>query len=209
MTFLTTATINWFDDGCCDVKYLDLWEDAPVSYQPGQGGGPGWHKDFYEEIITHDGNGRLFHKAADLLMRYRIYPQNVLSHFGDFDLGPGRWLSVGDRIIQRIHVARIFGRPFLDILGLTEISRVTSAPRFYGFTSVTCTPHVEQGEWSASVEWRDNGDLALVFESVSRPSPQEPTRNHNFIRALHKKIQKAGLTHFKQAVLADTRVAIS
>lgn len=74
MKFLTTAKLNWFDDGCCDVKYLDIWNDTAVSYQPGQPIDTGWHIDSYELELGVDEDGRLFRKAADLLMRYQFYP---------------------------------------------------------------------------------------------------------------------------------------
>ncbi len=202
MVFLTTAEACWFDDGCCDVKYLDMWSAAPLSYMPGQATGPDWYTDHYEIILTHGGNGRFFQKAAHLLMRYQFYPDTILSFFGDFNLQPERHLRVGDRIVQRIHVARLFSRPFLDVIGLTEVTRVIDTPRCQGFTYVTVAPHVEQGEWSAGITWRDNGDLVLTIDAISRPSPQEPARNHRFMRALQKKAHQSGIAHFKKVALA-------
>ena len=184
------------------MKHLDMWSDAPLSFKSGQATISDWHTDYYETILTRAGNGRLFQKAAHLLMRYQFYPETLLSAFGDFNLHPERQLRVGDRIVQRIHVARLFGRPLLDVIGLTEVRRVIDTPRCQGFTYVTVTPHVEQGEWSACVTWRDNGDLVLTMDAISRPAPQEPARNHRFMRAFQKKAHQAGIAHFKKLALA-------
>jgi len=96
MKFLTTATLDWFDDGCCDVKYLDIWQEAPLNYQPGinqdasrQNGE--WQTDRYETTLGNDQDGRLFHRAIDHLMRYQFYPQEIMNHTSDFGLHD-RWL---------------------------------------------------------------------------------------------------------------------
>jgi hypothetical protein len=202
MRILTTATTNWLNNGCCDVKYLDLWRNAPLSYRQGQDNDSGWHIDHHKVFLLNDNNGRFFHKAADLLLRYQFYPDAILSHFGDFDLGDGRQMRVGDRIVQRIHLARLFGRPLLDIIGLTEVTQIFSEPRRRGFAYVTAAPHVEQGEWSVQVAWDNNGDLTLTLNATSRPAPQEPAISRPIMRAFQEKAHQAGITHFKELLLA-------
>ncbi len=202
MRILTTATTNWFDDGCCDVKYLDLWRNTPLSFTSGQTNGFGWHTDRHDVFLLNDPNGRIFQKAANLLLRYQFYPDTMLSHYGDFDLGNGRPMQVGDRIVQRIHLARLFGRPLLDVIGLTEVTQVIVEPRRRGFAYATAVPHVEQGQWSVQVLWNDNGDLTLTLNAISRPAPQEPTRNHSIMRFLQKKAHQAGIAHFKKLLLS-------
>jgi hypothetical protein len=193
--------MNLFDDGCCDVRYLDEWNTVPLNYKLGQATDASWHVDRYQEFIARDENGELFHRAADLLMRYRFYPPIVMSHVADFDL-EDRWLRVGDRIIQRIHLFHLFGRSVLDVVGMTEVRSITDEPHRYGFTYVTAATHVEQGQWSARVEWHQSGDVVLTVHAISRPSPQEPSRNHAFIRDFQKKSHQLGLNHFKQSVLS-------
>jgi hypothetical protein len=202
MGFLTTAVLDWFDDGCCDVQFLDLWSHTPITYTPNQAAGPEWQADNYETILAKDNDGRIFQKAADLLMRYRFYPGNIISGYGDFDLGKGRRLRVGDRIIQRIHLLPLFGRSLLDVIGVTEISQVVDQPRSAGFTYVTAVPHVAQGRWSALLTWLDNGDLLLTIDALSRLSPQEPQRHLSFMRALQKKAHQRGIAHFRQLIAA-------
>jgi uncharacterized protein (UPF0548 family) len=201
MKLLTTAKLDWFDDGCCDVKYLDVWNNAPLSYQPGQPIDDSWHVDTYELSLGLDEDGRLFRKASDLLMRYQFYPHNVLSHTSDFSLWE-RWAQVGDRIVQRIHLFSLFGKPIVDVITMNEVRHVITEPRRYGFTLVTISNHVEQGEWAACLEWRDDDELILTINSISKPAATEPTRNYSFMRARQKAAHQQGLQHFKQAVLA-------
>jgi len=202
MKLFTTAVTEWFGDDCCDVKYLDMWHEAPRSYIPDQVVDQSWHSDHDEIVVAKNADGRLLQKAANLLLHYQFYPQTTLSHLGDFDLGNGRAMRVGDRIVQRIHVLQLFGYVLLDVIGIIEISQITSEPRCKGFTYVTVAPHVEQGEGSAHIYWRDNDDLVLIITSISRPVSQEPARNHAFIRAYQKKVRQAGITQFKKLLLA-------
>ena len=201
MKFLTTAKLNWFDDGCCDVQYLDVWNDVAVSYRQGQPIDESWHVDQYKLSLGHDEDGRLFQNAADRLMRYQFYPDDVLSHVSDSGLWD-RWVQVGDRIVQRIHLFSLFGKPILDVLAMNEVSHVIAEPRRYGFTYVTVKGHVEQGEWSACLDWRDDGELILTVKAISKPVPAEPARNYGFMRALQKSAHQRGLQYFKQSVLA-------
>jgi uncharacterized protein (UPF0548 family) len=201
MRFLTTAQLNWFDDGCCDVKYLDIWHKTPVSYHRGQLIDDSWHIDTYELALGFDENGRLFRKASDLLMRYQFYPHDVLDHVSDFSLWD-RWAQVGDRIVQRIHLVSLFGKLVLDVIAMNEVSHVITEPRRYGFGYVTVATHVEQGEWAAYIDWRDDGQLLLTVNAISKPSATEPTRNHSFMRALQKSAHQRGLQNFKKAIEA-------
>ena len=202
MNLLTTATLTWFDDGCCDVKYLDEWQHVPTNYTPAQTDTSGWHTDHHEVVIAHDEDGRLFSHAADLLMRYQFYPRHILTHVSEFGL-QDRWAAVGDRIAQRIHILGLFGRPVVDVISMTEISDVIIEPHRCGFTYITVATHVEQGEWSVSLTWRPNGDLVLTMDAVSRPVPQEPSRNYPFMRAYQKVAHQQGIANFCQMVLAD------
>ena len=199
--FFTTATLTWFDDGCCDVKYLDEWLNAPLNYHSSQATTPDWHIDHHEKIIAYDENGRLFHHAADLLMRYQFYPSHIMSHVSTFSLN-NRWLEIGDRIVQRIHLLGINGRSLLDTITMTQITQTIVEPHRCGFTYTTVATHVEQGEWSLTLTWRPDGNLVLNLDSVSRPNPQEPRRNYPFMRAFQKAAHLQGISHFQQMVTA-------
>ena len=199
LRLLTTATLTWFDDGCCDVKYLDEWHEVPLSYYPGQATTPDWHIDHHEKVIAHDPDGRLFPHAADLLMRYHFYPPHILSHVSTFSLG-GRWLEVGDRIVQRIRLLEVFGFSILSVVSMTEITEAIVEPHRCGFTYTTVATHVEQGEWAASITWQANGDIVLTLDAISRPNPQEPSRNYAFMRSWQQAAHQQGMSHFKQMV---------
>lgn len=201
-TILTTATLAWFDDGCCDVKYLDWWNDVSLNYTPGQAVDSGWRVDHRDLVIGHDATGELFQNAADRLMRYRYYPCHILQHTGDFDLGESRWLAVGDRIVQRVHLIRLFDRNILDVIGMVEVSKVVAEPRRFGFTYVTVATHVEQGEWTVEVSWQKDGTVILQMDAITRPVPDEPARNYRLMRWLQKRAHKQGMSHFKRSVLA-------
>lgn len=207
MKFLTTATLEWFGDGCCDVRYLDEWSSRRVNYRSVQAGAAGWLTDEYEVKLGQDNSGQLFRRAADRLMRYQFYPDDIMTHYGDFDLWQ-RWLQVGDRIVQRIHVFKLLGTFILDVIGLTEVKTVVLEPRRYGFTTVTVEPHVAQGEWSAEVEWHDSGEVLLKVYSISRPVAQEPARNYAFIRRFQEEAHRRGIDHFKKSVLAESASAV-
>jgi hypothetical protein len=198
MRLLTTAVLEWFGDGCCDVKYLDLWNDTPRTYAPDQTDDSNWQIDHYETLLSTNCDQKQFQKAADFLMRYRVYPSSVLTALGDFNLAQERWMAVGDRIVQRFHIIHLLGKAVLDVIGMAEVRQVITDPRCHGFRCVTVAPHVIQGEWSARVIWRDNDDLFLEIDATSRPSPQEPARNHAFIRRLLQKTHQAGVAYFQQ-----------
>ena len=108
---LTSATLSWFDDGCCDVIYLDMWQDTAVTFTLPAQIDESWQTRQRQIVVARDESGKLFRHAADWLMRFQLYPNRLMSHFGDFDLGDGRWLRAGDRVVQRFHVWRLFGRP--------------------------------------------------------------------------------------------------
>jgi uncharacterized protein (UPF0548 family) len=199
MGFITSATLSWFDHGCCDVKYLDEWQNAPISFTPGQATDSNWHTDSYEEIILPQANGRSFQNAVDLLLRYQFYPDHILSFTSDFKREQRR-LQVGDRIVQRIHLFQLFGRPILDVVSMTEVTRVIAEPRRAGFSYVTVSPHVAQGQWQAIINWHKSGELSLAVKAIIRPNPTEPASNLSIIRFYQRQANQHGLDHFTRLV---------
>ena len=199
MKFITTATLNWFDDGCCDVKYLDLWNDVPLNYKPGQPTDKNWYHDRLEKHLGTDASGKLFQTAVSLLKQYEFYPKDIVSVFGDHNVYR-RHIEVGDRIVHRVHVFQLRGWNILDAIAMTEVVNVINEPRSYGITYATVDTHVEQGEWTAVIKWKNNNDVVLEINSLSRPVPHEPTRNYKFMRNLQKQAQLKGLAHFASRV---------
>lgn len=197
MSFLTTSTLSWFNDGCCDVKYLDIWANEPASFTPGQVLDASWRQDRHEVWLGLDENGRLFHQAAQLLLHYQFYPPALLTPTSDFTL-ENRPLQTGDLIIQRVHLAAIRQYHLLDVIGVNRVYQVIQEPHFCGFTYITLAPHITEGKWAIHITWRPDGNLILSMEATSRPSPEEPQRNHKFIRAMQKKAHHQGIIHFKK-----------
>src|SRR5262245_32136161 len=115
--------LEWFGNAQDDTRYLDRWRSRPLSYQRGQATDAAWHRDRYETALGADQGGHLFAQAADLLLRYKFYPESLLVAVSDFGL-QGRRLRVGDRLVQRIHALQLPGRPLLDVLVMNEISEV-------------------------------------------------------------------------------------
>lgn len=204
MKFLTTATLNWFNDGCCDVRYLDEWSKEPLSFHRDAVSGSDWVNDAYEQRIGPDKTGQLFKLASTLLLTYRFYPKNMMSHTSDFGLND-RLATIGDRIVQRIHVLRLLKQPLLDVIGLTEVTHVTNTARCASLTYATVRPHAVEGEWSAIVERRDDETLWLTVKATSRPKPSEPRRNHAYLRAFQKYAHEEGMRHF----IAQVKTAVS
>ena len=202
MTLFTTATLSWFDDGCCDVRYLDIWKDAPASYVPGRTPvGNSWFYDSHEETVACNARSHTFRRVRNLLLDYEFYPPTWMSTASDFGCEQ-RLMRVGDRIVQRHHLFHLSGFSLLDIIGLVEIHAVWDEPRRVGFSSVTVSPHVTQGEWTITATWQNNGDIVLGVRAVSRPVPGEPRRNHRFLRNWQQVAYHRGITYFKQLLCA-------
>lgn len=186
----------WFGRGQQqDAQYLQAWRDAPRTYAGDEATGAGWSADRYEVILGKDATGKLFQRAAELTLHNRFYPREVMAAVSDFSL-EGRAVRSGDRLLQRIPVLEYEGQPVLEMLTLNEISEVIQEPRIAGFTYVTTTAHNEVGEWSPRVEWRENNEVALVIEVVSRPRPGSPVFIQEFTRQMQLRGHKLSIQNF-------------
>lgn len=158
----------WFGRGHQeDAHYLKAWRNAPITYSADDATGANWSADRYEVIIGTDTTGKLFHQAAELTLYNRFYPREVMATVSDFSI-EGRAVCVGDRVLQRIPLLKYEGLPLLEVLTLNEVTEVIQEPRRVGFTYTTTAAHSEIGEWSPRVEWRENGEVALIIEVISR-----------------------------------------
>lgn len=196
---LTTAKLNWFNDGCCDVIYLDLWDKAQLNFHPELPDDQSWHYDHYEHQIGYDPTGELFQTAADHLLNYHFYPTTIISPTSDFSLN-NRRARLGDRIIQRIHIFQLFGFPILDVVTMTEVTQLLDSPRQAMFGYTTVDTHVEQGQWCASVEWQNDDVVTLSINAISRPVRTEPRRNYGYMRSLQKHAHRQGIDYFMTRV---------
>lgn len=178
----------WFGRGQQDdLKYLQEWRSALLTYSINDDLDSNWNIDRYDIILGRDSSGTLFQDAAELTLHNCFYPPEVLQATSDYDI-EHRTVRSGDHIVQRIHVLQIAGKPLLDMLTMNRITEVFQEPRRVGFTYTTTTAHIEVGEWSPRVEWRENNDVALVIEVASRIRPGTSA----FARSLTRRMQLRG-----------------
>lgn len=171
MTYPQSALPVWFGHGRAnDSALLTAWKDAPLTYSPGQDLDYHWNVDRYEAILGNDPSGELFRHAARLVLHNRIYPLEVMTSVSDASL-ENRPVREGDRVLQRILFYQYNTLPILEFLTLNQITEVIDEPRRAGFSYTTTSVHSEVGEWSPQVIWRENGEVALVVEVISRTRP--------------------------------------
>jgi uncharacterized protein (UPF0548 family) len=183
-----------------DIEYLTAWRDAPLTYSSGQDGleyeaKPGFNVDHYEAILGKDESGTLFRRAADLVLRNRFYPPEVMSITADYDL-EDRPVRAGDCVLQRITIFQAGERPLLEALTLNRITSVVETARQAGFTYVTTAAHSETGEWTPMVEWRDNNEVVLVINVISRTRQGMPAFLRRWVRGLQIRAHKLSIANF-------------
>jgi uncharacterized protein (UPF0548 family) len=182
-----------------DAQYLQKWRGTPLTYSPNQEipdrafQDENWNLDRYEIILGQDASGALFQRAAQLVLANQFYPSEVMTTVSDFGL-VGRPVQPGDRVLQRIRIFQYRGLPILEILTMNEITEVIQEPRRAGFTYTTTSAHAEIGEWAPTVEWRENGEVALVISVVSRPRSAAFSRS--FARRLQLRAHKLSIHNF-------------
>lgn len=190
------AVAVWFGKGQRnDAQLLQEWRAAPLTYTPEQDLDENWNVDRYEVILGQDASGSLFRRAAQLTLRNQFYPPEVMSSVSDFGL-VGRSVEPGDRVVQRIRIFQYRGIPILEVLTMNEITHVVDEPRRAGFTYTTTTAHSEIGEWSPLVEWRENGEVALVINVVSRSYPGASSFTRRLTRRMQLRAHKLSIENF-------------
>jgi uncharacterized protein (UPF0548 family) len=190
----------WFGrDQEKDAQYLQKWRSAPLTYSPDQEINENWNIDRYEIILGQDPSGDLFQRAARLTLRNQFYPPEVMTTVSDFS-SSGRSVQPGDRVVQRIRIFQYRGRPILEVMTMNEITEVIQEPRRTGFTYTTTSAHAEIGEWSPIVEWRENGEVALVISVVSRARPGASRYSRVFSRKIQLRAHKLSIRNFLSAL---------
>lgn len=182
-----------------DEQYLDQWRGAPLTYQRGQKVDESWHTDHDEYVFGGKGLAyeETFKRAADLLLRYQLYPPSLMTHVSDFSR-ENRKMRVGDRVLQRIRSSM----RLLEGLTLNEVVEVIDRPSRAGFTYIATEAHGEMGEFSVLVERRSD-HLRLTIDTVSRTRPEFPFFLRWYARRLQKHAHKQGLLYFTQRVLDE------
>ena len=205
MSYPTHGKRVFLDRQDHDGRCLADWRETPRTfYAHGLAEGAGWHHDRYEELIAADSSGRLFARAADLIMRYQFYPPGVLRFTADFSQQE-RWAQPGDRILQRVRVVRLLGLPVVEVLTMNEVCEVIDEPERHGFCCVTTAVHDEVGQWSVWVEWRDRQQVVLVMEALSRPGEGLPDYLKPLLRRLQLRAHRLGLAAFRERLFGEYR----
>lgn len=196
---LLPLRLEWFGSARQDAAYLEHWRGAALSHQQGQPPAARARADRYRVLLGSDATGGLFARAAERLLRYQFYPDDVLVHTSDFTRQQ-RAAQPGDRVLQRIRVLYLTGLPVLDVLTMNEVSEVIDEPGRRGLSYVTTRRHGEVGEWSAVVEQADEGKVYLRIRSLAWPAPTMPLLTHPIMRALQLRAHQRGIQAFAAAV---------
>jgi uncharacterized protein (UPF0548 family) len=190
------AVSVWFGRGQRqDAQFLQKWRAAPLTYSPEQDLDENWYVDRYETILGVDPTGAIFQRAARLALTNQFYPLEVMTAVSDFSQ-VGRSVQPGDRVVQRIRVLQYRGLPILEVLTMNEITHVIDEPRQAGFTYITTSAHSEIGEWSPTVAWRENGEVALIINVVSRARPGASRWSQRLTRRMQLRAHKLSIQNF-------------
>lgn len=200
----TPAKVTWFGKPDNDAKYLDLWRDVPaaegVPDDPDEFQYSGWHTDEYRRVLAvNDHNHAIFAYAADLLLRYKFYPPEMIYSTSDFGI-EDRHMRPGDRIVQRIPVWHMGDVRVVDVLAMNVVLDVIDEPNRIGFVVATTQEHSERGVWKSWVQCYDNGMLTLNIRAVARPAHRERRFMHPYMRYRQLKAHKVGIEQFMQRV---------
>jgi hypothetical protein len=185
------SRFSFFGNAANDAQLLAQWRSAPLTFRAGDAL-PNAHSDDYDVIVREHATPDHFARAADLLLRYRFYPPDVMLHTSDFEQQRRR-MKVGDRIVQRIHIL-----PGLDVLTMNEVVRVTNEPRHAGFAYATTQKHDEVGQWSAEVTLDDAGALHLRIHSIGKANL--PFFMRPIARRIQLRAHRRGIDTFKAAL---------
>lgn len=185
------SRFSFFGNAANDADLLAQWRSAPLTYRAGDAL-PNTHTDDYDVVVRNHAIADHFARAADLLLRYRFYPPDVMLHTSDFDQQRRR-MKTGDRIVQRIRLL-----PGLDVLTMNEVTCVTDDARCAGFTYCTTAQHDEVGQWSAEVALNDAGALHLHILSIGKANL--PFFLRPFARFIQLRAHRRGITTFKAAL---------
>lgn len=191
------ALLIWFSRSQPDdTHYLSAWRDTALTYTPDVPLDNNWNVDRYEAVLGYDESGKLFRQASQIIMHNQLYPSEVMTSVSDFGL-ENRPLRAGDRIVQRVRVFQYNTKPILEALTMNEITEVVNEPRRVGFTYTTTQAHNEIGEWSPRVEWRDNGEVVLIIEVISRSMPGTPSLARCLTRHLQIRAHTISIENFR------------
>lgn len=207
MIYPESAGPIWFGQGRAnDGRYLDRWRQAPLTYSPAQELDHHWNVDHYEIVLGHDQSGDLFRRAARLTLTNQFYPPEVMLTTSDYSRG-NRQVQAGDRVLQRIRTLQIGGKAILEVLTMNEITEVIREDRRAGFTYTTTAAHSEIGMWAPTVEWRENGEVVLLIDVISRAQPGASAFSRRITRRMQLRAHRLSIANFQTLLNGGPRSA--
>lgn len=193
MTYPAGSIPMWFNHNrALDTQMLQAWRGVPLTYNPDLVIDHHWNADHYEIVLGKDTSGNLFNRASMITLMNQFYPPDVMVTTSDFG-NMKRPVRLGDRVLQRIRIFQVAGHPVFEVLTMNEITEVIQEARRVGFTYSTTSIHSEIGEWSPKVEWRDNGEVVLVIDVVSRVLPGTSAIARWFTRRMQLRAHKLSI----------------
>lgn len=148
-----------------------------------------------ERVLGVDPTGALFERAGDALLRYRFYPDNIISSVSTFGL-ENRGAQPGDRIVLRLHLLHPGALSIAYIRALVSVTQIIDTPRHKRLSYCTTGWHPVCGGCTADLVWRDDGAVVFSLRSVERPVwrlLRVPVVTRIFRRFLNRALDRAGL----------------
>lgn len=147
-----------------------------------------------------------FARAADLLLRYRLFPPHrMLARVCTAD---GR-VTAGATIVQRVFLGPL---AFESAVRVEEVfDDPTFAGRRVGFSYVTLAGHPERGAESFALLLHETGLIELTATAVSRPGGLLVRLAHPLARWLQAQSTREAFLYFRSLVAGggDRRVSVA
>ena len=169
------------------------WDQVELSVSPGA-----MRRGLFDRysIDLNGHNAEVFHRAADVLLSYRIFPPSRLQAF---ICNPERRAALGATIVQRV---------LLGPIGFEVATRVTDVfdvenggEHRVGFTYATLRGHPERGIATFTVRREElSGRVSFTIETWSRPGNWLSVALRPLARFIQKQSNKEALVYVRTLV---------
>jgi len=210
MDLLTPARLDIPGRPAKDAGLLDEWRNMGGQYASGdeeRDGNGFWVEDAYQVKIAEKADEALLDTMAERFLRYRFYPERIISPLGRWEVESNRRMRDGDQILQRAHLLRVLGIDLIDLLAIVEVRDVIDEARKKGFSYFTTGRHPGVGIFHVSLSLDDADALWLHMDSISRPAFGALTRlpiaahaHRAVMRFYQRRAHRAGIAKMKARV---------
>jgi len=187
-----------------DPHYLAAWQSAPLTYNKEQELDQNWNFDHYEVVLGNDTDGALFKHASVLALSGQLLPASVAITSSNFSLEQ-RAIQAGDRVLLRIRLFEIAGRPILEALTMNEVTKIVQEENQVEVTYTTTAVHSIIGEWTIGVERRDLDEVVLVMSAISRDRPGMPKLLRCYNRRMQLRGHQLSIAHFRKLLNVESQ----